>query len=222
MSELSSIAIDGPVASGKTAVGRVVATRLGIRFLDTGAMYRAVTWVATQLGTDLDDDDALTAIAESVDMRLVAGDAGDRLIVDGQDITDHIRDRDVERGVSLVSAVSGVRTALVGQQRVVASQGSIVMVGRDIGTVVLPDADVKVFLQASMEVRAKRRYDELRSQGKSPDYQHVTDDLARRDKIDSERTDSPLRRAPDAVLLDTDDLTVEEVVRRIQGIAEAR
>ncbi len=222
MSELSSIAIDGPVASGKTAVGRVVATRLGIRFLDTGTMYRAVTWVAIQLGTDLDDDDALTAIAESVDMRLVAGDAGDRLIVDGQDITDHIRDRDVERGVSLVSAVSGVRTALVGQQRVVASQGSIVMVGRDIGTVVLPDADVKVFLQASMEVRAKRRYDELRSLGKSPNYQHVTDDLARRDKIDSERADSPLRRAPDAVLLDTDDLTVEEVVRRIQGVAEAR
>ena len=219
MSELR-IAIDGPVASGKTAVGRAVAARLGLRFLDTGAMYRAVTWVAIQRGTGLDDQDSLTALAESMDMRLVAGDAGDRLIVDGRDITDYLRVRDVERGVSLVSAVSGVRTALVDQQRVVAGQGSIVMVGRDIGTVVLPDADVKVFLQASVGVRAKRRYDELRSQGKSPDYQHVTDDLARRDKIDTERADSPLRPAPDAVLLDTDDLTVDEVVQRIQSIAE--
>ena len=182
-------------------------------------MYRAVTWVAVQRGTGLDDPNALTELAESIEMRLVTGEAGDRLLVDGEDVTDHLRDRDVDRGVSLVSAVSGVRTAMVSQQRAVARQGPIVMVGRDIGTVVLPEADVKVFLEASVDVRAGRRYHELRSQGKSPDYQGVVDDLTSRDKIDSERADSPLTPASDAVRLDTDDLTVDEVVERILTMA---
>lgn len=221
MPPITSIAIDGPVASGKTAVGRAVAGRLGLRFLDTGAMYRAVTWAAVQRGTGLDDPNALTELAESIEMLLVADEAGDRLLVDGEDVTDHLRDRDVERGVSLVSAVSGVRTAMVSQQRSVARQGPIVMVGRDIGTVVLPDADVKVFLEASVDVRAGRRYHEMRSQVKSPDYQDVVDDLTSRDKIDSERADSPLAPASDAVRLHTDDLTVDQVVERILTMARA-
>ena len=219
MSELNSIAIDGPVASGKTAVGRLAAGRLGFRFLDTGAMYRAVTWVAIRREIGLEDAEALTRLAGSIEIRLVPSEARDRLVVDGEDVTDHLRDQDVERAVSQVSAVSGVRTAMVSQQRAVARQGPIVMVGRDIGTVVLPDAGVKVFLEASVDVRAKRRYDELRSQGKSPDYQDVVDDLASRDKIDSERADSPLMPASDAVRLDTDDLTVDEVVERILTMA---
>jgi cytidylate kinase len=221
MPPIASIAIDGPVASGKTAVGRAVAGRLGLRFLDTGAMYRAVTWAAVQRGTGLDDPNALTELAESIEMLLVADEAGDRLLVDGEDVTDHLRDRDVERGVSLVSAVSGVRTAMVSQQRAVARQGPIVMVGRDIGTVVLPDADVKVFLEASVDVRAGRRYHELCSQGKSLDYQHVVDDLTSRDKIDRERADSPLTPASDAVRLHTDDLNVDQVVERIVTMASA-
>ena len=219
MFELNSIAIDGPVASGKTAVGRLAAGRLGFRFLDTGAMYRAVTWVAIRREIGLEDAEALTRLAGTIEIRLVPSEAGDRLVVDGEDVTDHLRDQDVERAVSQVSAVSGVRTAMVSQQRAVARQGPIVMVGRDIGTVVLPDADVKVFLEASVDVRAKRRYDELRSQGKSPEYQDVVDDLASRDKIDSERADSPLMPASDAVRLDTDDLTVDEVVERILTMA---
>ena len=219
MFELNSIAIDGPVASGKTAVGRLAAGRLGFRFLDTGAMYRAVTWVAIRREIGLEDAEALTRLAGTIEIRLVPSEAGDRLVVDGEDVTDHLRDQDVERAVSQVSAVSGVRTAMVSQQRAVARQGPIVMVGRDIGTVVLPDADVKVFLEASVDVRAKRRYDELRSPGKSPEYQDVVDDLASRDKIDSERADSPLMPASDAVRLDTDDLTVDEVVERILTMA---
>ena len=219
MFELNSIAIDGLVASGKTAVGRLAAGWLGFRFLDTGAMYRAVTWVAIRREIGLEDAEALTRLAGTIEIRLVPSEAGDRLVVDGEDVTDHLRDQDVERAVSQVSAVSGVRTAMVSQQRAVARQGPIVMVGRDIGTVVLPDADVKVFLEASVDVRAKRRYDELRSQGKSPEYQDVVDDLASRDKIDSERADSPLMPASDAVRLDTDDLTVDEVVERILTMA---
>lgn len=220
MSYPTSIAIDGPVASGKTAVGRLLARRLGCRFLDTGAMYRAVTLVALERATDLEDGDALTGLATSLDMRLTAGESGDRLVVDGQDVTDRLRDAEVERGVSLVARVPGVRSALVRQQRAIAREGPVVMVGRDIGTVVLPDAGVKVFLRASAEVRARRRYLELAAKGNAPDFRQVMDDLVRRDKIDSARDDSPLRPALDAIQIETDNMGIEEVVEKI--ISSAR
>ena len=214
-----AIAIDGPVASGKTVVGKAVAGRLGYRFLDTGTMYRAVTWTAIRRGVDFADFKALASLADSVAMRL---EAGDRLTVDGEDVTDHLRDHDVERAVSsVVSAVPGVRTALVSQQRAVADRGPIVMVGRDIGTTVLPDAPVKIFLQASAEVRARRRYDQIHEEGGSIRYDRVVSDLAHRDKIDSERAVSPLRPAPDAIVIDTDDMTVEQVIERLQYIVES-
>lgn len=213
-----AIAIDGPVASGKTVVGRTVAVRLGYRFLDTGTMYRAVTWAAIRHGVDIADCRALASLASSVAMRL---EAGDRLTVDGEDVTDHLRDDAVQRAVSSVSAVPGVRTALVSQQQEVAYRGPIVMVGRDIGTAVLPDARIKVFLQASAEVRARRRHDQICEGGGSISYDRVVCDLAHRDKIDSERTVSPLRPAPDAIVIDTDDMTVEQVIERIQHIAES-
>lgn len=216
MSKLKAIAIDGPVASGKTVVGRAVAGRLGYRFLDTGSMYRAVTWTAIRRGVDLDDHTALAFLARSVDMRL---EAGDRLIVDGEDATDHLRDDDVERAVSPVSAVPGVRTALVSQQRAVADRGPIVMVGRDIGTAVLPDAQIKVFLQASSEVRARRRHNQNRDRDGSISYERVSDDLARRDKIDSGRAMSPLRPAPDAIVIDTAAMTVDQVIDQVQYLA---
>lgn len=215
----TSIAIDGPVASGKTAVGGLVARRLGYRFLDTGAMYRAVTRAALERGTNLADEDALTRLASSLKMHLIAGGAGDRLIVDGEDVTDHLRDARVERAVSPVARVSGVRSALVRQQQAIAGESPIVMVGRDIGTVVLPNAKLKVFLRASVEVRARRRYLELKSKGEAPDYRQVAEDLMRRDKIDSERADSPLRPAEDAFQLDTDHMGVEQVVEKILSIA---
>lgn len=215
MKNACSIAIDGPAASGKTAVGTALARRLGYRFLDTGGMYRAVTLVALRGNVNLDDDDALTSLAEAVRIDLVADAAGDRLLVDDEDVTDRLRDQDVDQNVSQVSAVRGVRTALVRQQRRIGEQGSIVMVGRDIGTVVLSDAKAKVYLDATVDVRANRRYQEINSGGPSLSYQQILQDLANRDRIDSQRTESPLTPADDAMVLDTKDMTVEQVVESI-------
>lgn len=206
------------MASGKTVVGRLLAQRLGFRFLDTGAMYRAVTLAALRKGIDLADEEALTRLADSLELRLVPGDSGDRLLMDGEDVTDLLRQQKVERGVSLVARVPGVRAAMVRQQQAIAREGPVVMVGRDIGTVVLPDARVKVFLKASVDVRARRRYEELRARGLSPDYQEVRADLLRRDKLDTERSASPLRPAEGAVQIDTDNLSIEEVAQRVVAI----
>lgn len=216
----SAIAIDGPVAAGKTAVGGLVARRLGYRFLDTGSMYRAVTRVALDRGVDLDDAPVLTALARRLRLRLESVDGEGRLTADGRDVTDELRTSEVERGVSLVARVSGVRHALVAQQRQIASDGPIVMAGRDIGTVVLPDAAVKVYLTASAEVRARRRHADMVAQGATSDQAHVLEELARRDKIDSERSDSPLRPAEDAILIDTDDLGIEQLTDRIVDLIQ--
>ena len=183
-------------------------------------MYRAVTWAALSRGLDLEDEDVLAELAWGLDMAVGGGGLDDRLIVDGQDITDDLTDPKVEGSVSVVARVSGVRTALVEQQRDIAATGGIVMVGRDIGTVVVPDAPVKVFLNASVQVRSQRRYLEVKEHGATTDYQLVVDDLERRDKMDRERTDSPLRAAKDAIQMETDDLGVEEVVEKILVLVE--
>ena len=215
-----AIAIDGPVASGKTAVGRLVARRLGMRFLDTGSMYRAVTRVALDRGVDLDDAEALTGLAERLDIRVSFTGGSDRLTADGADVTDGLRTPDVERGVSLVSRVPGVRRSLVAQQRRIAADGPIVMAGRDIGTVVLTDAPVKVYLDASARVRAKRRRSDPEDAGSEADERQVLESLIRRDKIDSERADSPLRPADGAIIVDTDDLGIEQVADKIVSLVE--
>ena len=220
MSTPLAIAIDGPVASGKTAVGRLVARRLGMRFLDTGSMYRAVTRVALDTGVDLDDGDALTALAERLDLRLGFTGGADRLTADGTDVTDGLRTPDVERGVSLVARLPGVRRTLVAQQRRIAADGPIVMAGRDIGTVVLTDAPVKVFLDASAGVRARRRHGDVETGGPCADERRVLEGLIRRDKIDSERADSPLRPADGATIIDTDDLGIEQVADKIVSLVE--
>ena len=210
-----TVAIDGPVASGKTVVGRELAGRLKCRFLDTGNMYRAVTLAALDRNIGLKDQSALQELAEAIEIRLVPVNGSDRLLVDSRDVTDLLREREIDRGVSAVSAVSGVRRAMVPQQRAVADEGPIVMVGRDIGTVVLPDARVKVFLRASQQVRARRRHMENTEKGLTTDLDQVTVDLKRRDMQDSEREDSPLQPADDALEIDTDSLSVEEVVALI-------
>ena len=207
-----AVAIDGPAASGKSVIGREVARRLGIRFLDTGIMYRAVTWASIRRGIDPGREHELTSVAACSEIRLTAACEEDRLLLDGNDITDYLRHREVDMAVSAVSAVSGVRRALVAQQRAIAEDGPIVMCGRDIGTVVLPDACVKVFLTATVEVRAQRRAAEKAS---NADYEKILDELMRRDRIDSEREDSPLRPAPDAITIATDNMAIEEVVRTI-------
>lgn len=220
-----TIAIDGPAASGKSAAGGEVARRLGVRFLDTGVMYRAITIAALQGGVSAHDADALTALAADAKIRLERRDEGDRLLLDGKDVTDTLRTEAVDASVAAVAAVSGVRRALVSPQRAIAAQGSVVMAGRDIGSVVLPDADLKVFLMASAETRARRRVDQGGAgdaAGDQAGYQKVLCALRRRDKIDGEREDSPMRPADDAVEICSDDMTLNEVVAKILALTKAR
>ena len=213
-----SVAIDGPVASGKTAVGRTVAERLGWPFLDTGAMYRAVTRSALRSGVDVEDEAALAGLAAGMSMRLEADDDGVyRLWADGEDVTDDLRTPEIDRNVSAVSKVPAVRRTLVEQQRAIAADAPVVMAGRDIGTVVLWDAPVKVFLTASVEERARRRT----LQDPAADLERTRSDLERRDAIDSGREDSPLRPAEDAVVIDTDGLDVAEIARRVVELARS-
>ena len=224
MQERRAIAIDGPVAVGKTVVGRLLARRLGFRFLDTGVMYRAVTIAALERSVPLEDGEALTRLAEEIAIDVLETDAGHQVIVDGSDVTGRLRTPDVEHGASVVSQVPGVRKALVRKQRAMADSGRWVLVGRDIGTVVLPDADVKLFLEASVEERARRRYEEISARGGSVDPDVVRSELEERDRRDTQRAHSPLRAAADARRVVTDGLTVDQVVEHILTLvaAEAR
>lgn len=212
----STIAIDGPVASGKSTISRTLARRLGYRYVDTGMMYRAVTWKALQRGVDLNDEERLTDLVADTTIHVTS----DAVMVDGHEVTSEMQRPEVERGVSLVAKVSAVREALVEQQRALAQGGSTVMAGRDIGTVVLPGAELKVYLCASLDERARRRHRELVERGESAEFQTVLDDLRRRDDIDSGRAVSPLQPAHDARLIDTDGLSVEEVLARIVRLME--
>ncbi len=210
----SIIAIDGPVAAGKTVVGRALARRLGFRYLDTGVMYRAIAWLALQRGTPMEDEKALGKLADTYPV-LVEGRESDQMLIGGHHLGAALRGPQVNENVSLVARVPAVRRALVRQQRVLAAGGDIVVVGRDIGTVVLPNAGLKVFLSASPETRARRRWRELLGQGRTVEFQQVLGETKARDDIDSHRADSPLVPAQDAFMMDTDELSVGQVVERI-------
>ena len=214
------IAIDGPAASGKTSVGRMLARRLGYRFVDTGLMYRAITWAALERQVPLDDERALGRLAQGVTIEMEddGPGGGPRVLADGVDVTAHLVSGDVERGVSLVSRVAAVRKVLVAAQQQMATRGGVVMVGRDIGTMVLPNAPAKVYLEASLDERVRRRHQESWERGHSSSPQEVRSGLRHRDELDSGRTESPLRPAGDAVHVATDGLTVEGVVQRILDI----
>jgi cytidylate kinase len=217
------IAVDGSAASGKSSIGRRLAARLGYPFLDTGVMYRAITVAAVDQGLDVHDVGVLAELARSVsiDVALPASPDGEtRVAVNGRDVTDSIRQAEVENAVSLVSRVPAVREALVRQQRQIAASKAIVMAGRDIGTVVLPDADLKLYLDASLEERAGRRHREFESLGRATNHEDVLTDIRRRDQIDSERDVSPLMAAADAVTINTDGLTLDEVFSRVVAIVE--
>jgi cytidylate kinase len=218
-----TIAIDGPAASGKSAVGASVASKLEYRFIDTGAMYRAVTWLALRRQVDVHDTVALATLAEvaRIDVRdgAVASAEPTIVLTDGEDATPHLREPAVDANVSFVSRVPAVRAALVRIQRALAAAGPVVMAGRDIGTVVLPDADLKVYLEASVAVRAMRRAAQLRFAGAHVDVAAIEADLARRDGIDSTRDASPLTAAADAVIINTDEMGIDEVVTRILELA---
>ena len=209
------IAIDGPVASGKTAVGRLLAWRLGFKFLDTGLMYRAVTLSALDLRLPLDDQTSLAQLGETLSIDVVSKDGDHRILLGDKDVTDALRATEVENAVSIVAQVQGVRTALVEKQRTLAKDGDIVVVGRDIGTVVLPDATLKLFLEASVQERARRRYLELVSHGNDIKYENVEKEILRRDQLDTQRMISPLRPAADAWRMDTEKITVKGIVSKI-------
>jgi cytidylate kinase len=219
------IAIDGPSASGKSAAGSLVAQQLGYRFVDTGAMYRAITWLALERSVDPGDSEALARLAAEATMAVdVAAGPEDhaRVLVNGLDATPHLREPVVEAAVSQVSAVPEVRAAMVAIQRRLAAEGAAVMAGRDIGTVVLPDAELKVYLDASVDERARRRAAELQSKGVAANVATVRDELARRDAYDSGRAVSPLRPADDAERINTDGLTLDQVVERVLELARCR
>ena len=218
----SIIAIDGPAASGKSTIGKRLADELGYLFFDTGLMYRAITWLALQRGLNLRDEAALTNLAETVPIEVQPASQGDGracdVIVEGVDITWDTRRPEVDANVSVVSAYPGVRRALSAQQRRIGQRGRVVMVGRDIGTVVLPDADLKIYLDASAEERARRRYDEILARGGSADYDEILSKVLERDRIDSTRDVAPLKIAEDAIVVDSDKLNAEEVFRQILNL----
>ena len=220
----SIIAIDGPAASGKSTIGLRLAEALGYIFFDTGVMYRAVTWLALERGIDVHDEAAVTALAEEMHIDVAPASKSDGracdVLVDGRDITWEARGRKVDANVSIVAAYRGVRRALSQQQRRVGQRGKIVMVGRDIGTVVLPDADLKIYLDATAEERARRRYDEIVARGGSTDYDAILRRVIERDRIDSTRDVAPLKAAEDAVVLDSDKLTADEVFEQILALVK--
>ncbi len=216
------IAIDGPAASGKSTLGLRLADCLGYLFFDTGVMYRAVTWLVLQRGVDIQSEAAVNMLAEISVIDVTAASKEDGrtsdVLADGVDVTWETRRPEVDANVSIVSAYAGVRKALSLQQRRIGLRGGVVMVGRDIGTVVLPEADLKVYLDASAEVRARRRYDEIIARGEQADYEQILAGVRRRDEIDSTRAVAPLRAAEDAVIVDSDHMDADQVFQYVKGL----
>jgi cytidylate kinase len=235
----SAIAIDGPAASGKSTIGALLAQELSYIYFDTGVMYRAVTWVALQREIPISDEEAVTRLAETLRIEVAAPTQDDgrqyTVYVDGVDVTWDLRRPEVNEHVSPVSAYAGVRKALVAQQRRIGQRGSVVMVGRDIGTVVLPEAELKIYLDAEVAERSRRRYIEIvqRRTGKQelgqaereaiccgPEYDAIHEAMIRRDRIDSSRKVAPLRPAPDAVIIDTTNMSIDRVLHCVLELVQ--
>jgi cytidylate kinase len=224
------VAIDGPAGSGKSTVAKALAARDGLTYLDTGAMYRAIAWGCLSRGVDISDGDAVSDVARSSDVVLEPTAQGTVVLLDGVDVTPQIRTPEVDASVSAVAAIPAVREVLVGAQRAMGADKDVVAEGRDIGTVVFPDAEVKVFLTADVSARARRRAVQREggdeSQGRHADVSEaeeadVASELRRRDELDSSRAASPLVPAEDAVRLDSTDLSVDGVCERIESLMEA-
>lgn len=209
------IAIDGPAAAGKSTVAKMVARELSYIYIDTGAMYRAITWKALEENIPLDDETRLTELLVHTNIQLIQGDDGQKVIVDGENVILEIRSLEVTNNVSHVAKHPGIRLEMVKRQQNLAANLGVVMDGRDIGTHVIPDAEVKIFLRATVEERAKRRYEENNKKGFSGDLEVLKKEIEQRDLIDSKRAASPLIKASDAIEIDTTSLTIHDVANRI-------
>ena len=214
-----NIAIDGPAGAGKSTIAKIVSARLGYIYVDTGAMFRAVAYNCTQNGIDVLDTERISSLASSADISIrYVGDV-QRVFLNDADVTDHLRDEAVGNMASVVAQLPVVRSVLLDLQRKLARENDVVMDGRDIGTCVLPDAELKVYLTASSAVRAKRRYDELVAKGENPDITVIEKDIIERDERDMNREIAPLKQADDAVLVDSSYMTIDEVADRIISLA---
>ncbi len=213
------VAIDGPVGAGKSSTAKQVARELGFVYVDTGAMYRAITVDVLNHGIDPNDEEAVKEIAEKSSVELVPGkDGAQRTLLNGVDVSTRIRDRDVTQMVSAVSAMKAVREKMTEMQREIGKKGGIVMEGRDIGTVVFPDAEFKLFIEASIDVRAMRRHKELAENGVFVNIEDLKHQIGERDRLNTEREIAPLRKADDAIVIDNSDMTLDEQVAKIISI----
>lgn len=218
-----SIAIDGPAGAGKSTISKLVAGEMGFVYIDTGAMYRASALYAINNGIDIvNDRKKLISKLDDVKISLKYTEQGQRIFLGGTDVSERIREADVSLGASNIAVIPEVRLKLVDMQRELAKKDNVIMDGRDIGTYVLPDADIKIFLTASLDARAKRRYDELIEKGSECNFEDVKKDMAYRDKNDSEREFAPLKQADDAILVDTTDKNLDEAVECIKNIIKEK
>lgn len=214
------VAIDGPASSGKSTISKLIAKENHFVYLDTGAMYRVVTLAVLRNKISIDDHEAIEKLVQTIEIGFSMQDGKQSVFMNGEDVTDEIRSVEVTKNVSAVSAIKEVRTRLVHLQQEIAENHSIIMDGRDIGTVVLPQAEIKIFLVASVEERAKRRFIENQEKGIEMSYEELVEDIRRRDYIDSTRKESPLRKAEDAIEIDTTTMTIEDVVKTVTALIQ--
>lgn len=217
-----NIAIDGPAGAGKSTIAKKLAKELGYVYVDTGAMYRAMAYFFLQQGVDKDDEAAITAAVSGADVTIRYENGAQQVLLNGENVTAYLRTEQVGNMASATSVYPAVRTKLVALQQKLAKTTDVIMDGRDIGTCVLPDAQVKIYLTASVDTRAKRRYNELVEKGEAADLEKIATDIEARDNRDMHREMSPLRQAEDAVLVDSSDMSIDEVVAAIRGIAEEK
>ncbi|MDU2581600.1 MAG: (d)CMP kinase [Veillonella sp.] len=217
-----AVAVDGPAGAGKSSISKIVAKKLGYLYIDTGAMYRSVTWAVLHNHIDVNNQKAVEALLPELDLTMEASDDSCKVFIAGQDVTDFIRTPQVNNAVSIVASYKGVRQYLVERQRLMAEAGGVILDGRDIGSVVLPNAELKIYLTASVEARAMRRYLEVKGTVNEQTLEDIKDSVMQRDDMDKNRKESPLIQVEDAVLVDSSDMTFDETVEHILHLVQER
>lgn len=217
-----AVAVDGPAGAGKSSISKIVAKKLGYLYIDTGAMYRSVTWAVLHNHIDVNNQKAVEALLPELDLTMEASDDSCKVFIAGQDVTDYIRTPQVNNAVSIVASYKGVRQYLVERQRLMAEAGGVILDGRDIGSVVLPNAELKIYLTASVEARAMRRYLEVKGTVNEQTLEGIKDSVMQRDDMDKNRKESPLIQVEDAILVDSSEMTFDETVEHILHLVQER